>query len=133
MNTILIVEDDIILRENLRNFLSSEGYKVLIAENGLKAYQQVIRNSPDVVVSDIHMPYMDGIELMSTLRNDNKAKFTPFIFITADMEKPKMEEALANGAKDYITKPFDLDDLLQKVDQAVSKKTVPLLKIKRKK
>jgi CheY-like chemotaxis protein len=131
MNTVLIVEDDNILRENLCNFLSNEGYKVLIAENGLKAYQQVLRNSPDVIVSDIHMPYMDGLELMSILNKNNKTKSTPFIFITADIEKPKLEEALAGGAKEYITKPFELDDLLKKIDDVVDKNPEPQLKIKR--
>jgi CheY-like chemotaxis protein len=130
MNTILIVEDDIILRDNLKNLLLNEGYKVLIAENGLKAYQEAIKNNPDLIVSDMHLPYMDGYELMTTLRNESKTKSTPFIFITADIEKPKMSEALSKGAKEYITKPFDLDELLEKINKSVSINQIPTMKIK---
>ena len=133
MYKILIVEDDEILRDNLRSCLLTEGYHVLIAENGIKAYQIVLGNSPDLIISDIHMPYMDGIELMTTLHHENQTKYIPFIFITADIERPRMNEELSIGVKEYITKPFDLNELLQKIKRAISKNPVPELKIKIKK
>jgi PAS domain S-box-containing protein len=113
--TILIIEDDTILRENTAVFLKEKGYNVCVAEDGLKGVQIAIQQIPDLILCDITMPGMNGLELYKTIQQIKATATIPLIFITAKVEKEDIRAGMQLGADDYITKPFDLIELLQTI------------------
>lgn len=112
---ILIIEDDTILRENITDFLSEEGYLVTAAEDGLTGVKMAMSQIPDMILCDITMPGMDGLELFKTIQQLKTTSAIPLIFITAKSEKEDMRVGMQMGADDYITKPFDLNELRQTI------------------
>ena len=111
---ILLVEDDVNLLEGIASILEIEGYAVLTAENGVQALH-ILRNEtvmPDLVVSDIMMPYMTGTQLLREVRKESDWVAMPFIFLTAKGERADIQEARLLGVDDYVTKPYDPIDLL---------------------
>ncbi len=115
MYTILVIEDDADLRTNLEAILSGEGYKVLVAEDGLAGYDLAVIYLPDLIVADIYMPYCDGYELLNKLQNNPATAWIQFIFLTAKAEIKDIRKGMSIGADDYLTKPFDMDDLLDAI------------------
>jgi CheY-like chemotaxis protein len=115
MSTILVVEDDKSVRDNLNYLLSNEGYSVIQAEDGLEAFDFVSEAVPDLIISDIHMPNMGGFDLFKKLKNKTETDSIPVIFLTADTRLQKMQEGISLGAADYLTKPYDLEELLDAV------------------
>ena len=115
MCNILIVEDDKFVRDNLKYLLSNEGYKVVEAEDGSQAYQHISGELPDLIISDIHMPSMSGFDLFKKLKDKPETESIPLIFLTADTRLHQLQEGISLGAADYITKPYDLDELLDAV------------------
>ena len=122
METILVVEDEQYIRENLVDLLESEGYNVLSAENGESGYLSVKFNYPDLILSDIRMPKMDGLQFLNQLQKDPKTAPIPFIFLSAKVEMNEIREGMINGADDYITKPFKSEDVLLTVQSRLKKK-----------
>ncbi len=116
MAIVLCIEDEAHLREIIVEELEDEGYDVLEANNGREGLDMILRHRPDMVVSDITMPQMNGHELLLELR-ENHPKFAelPFIFLSALADKSQVIEGLELGADDYLTKPIDYDMLLVKV------------------
>ena len=117
MDTILIVEDDKAVRNNTEIFLKTEGFGVLTAANGLEALQIIDKSIPDLIISDIVMPYVDGIELYRRIQNQYINNFISFIFLTAKCDLASIREGLNLGVDDYITKPFDFRDLLTSIQK----------------
>jgi DNA-binding response OmpR family regulator len=115
MCKILVVEDDKLVRDNLNYLLSNEGYSVIQAEDGLKAFEYVSEAVPDLIISDIHMPKMSGFDLFKKLKNNTETESIPIIFLTADTRLQKMQEGISLGAADYLIKPYDLEELLDAV------------------
>ncbi len=115
--TILFVDDDESLREVTKYHLEQEGYKVLTAENGLAGFELFTKLNPDVVVSDISMPEMDGIQLLNKLKS--VAEDTMFIIVTAHGSVESAVEAMQIGASDYIEKPFSSDALKLSIKKAL--------------
>lgn len=111
MKTIMVIEDDNILRENTCDFLKEEGYNVISAEDGLVGLQQAISNQPDLILCDIMMPNMDGYDFYNTIQQIKSTATIPLIFLTAKTEKEDIRTGMHLGADDYITKPFDYNDL----------------------
>ncbi len=109
---ILIVEDNIPLLEGIRELLEFSGYDVLAAENGREALKILEKDTPDLIVSDIMMPEMDGFEFHEAVRKRPEFVEIPFIFLTAKGEKADVRRGKEIGADDYITKPFEDEDLL---------------------
>ncbi len=109
---ILIVEDNIPLLEGIRELLEFSGYDVLAAENGREALSILDNDTPDLIVSDIMMPEMDGYEFHAAVRERPEFVEIPFIFLTAKGEKADVRRGKEIGADDYITKPFEDEDLL---------------------
>jgi DNA-binding NtrC family response regulator len=101
---ILVVDDEAIIRDSLRDWLSDAGHFVLTAENGSQALEIIQREKPAVAIADLVMPGMDGIELMK--RTKELAADTMFIIITAYGSIPTAVAAVREGAYDYIEKPF---------------------------
>ena len=112
-NRILVVDDEQLIRENLSYILKKEGYEVEEAENGKTAYDKVINNAFDIVLTDIEMPVMKGTELLEKIRRIDLQ--TSVIIITAFGSLDTAITALRNGASDYILKPVEFDELLIKV------------------
>lgn len=108
--TILVVDDDESIRELLRLHLSSAGYDVWVAEDAIAAGHLVLRKVPDLIISDVNMPHMDGFEFIAALKADKSLPDIPVIFLTSVEESDYRGKAL--GAVGYVTKPVRADHLL---------------------
>jgi len=116
---LLVVEDEPNLLLGIRDILKLDGYEVITAQNGreaLEALHAIDGQLPDLIVSDIMMPQLDGIELLEEVRKHDNWVAIPFIFLTAKGEKSDVQRGKIMGVDDYLTKPFDADDLLVAVD-----------------
>jgi two-component system, sensor histidine kinase and response regulator len=122
VKTILIVEDEPNVRLNLVELLESEGYNVLSAKNGKDGYAMAISCEPDLILSDIRMPVLSGLELLKKLQDNIATAMIPFIFLTAKTELQDMREGMSNGADDYIAKPFQIEDVLNAIDSRLKKR-----------
>ncbi len=113
--SILVVDDQPINVQLLKRKLEREGLRVVTAYNGLEALDQVNRERPDLILLDVMMPDMDGLEVCQRLQANDATRGIPIIFITARTDKESKLEGLGVGAVDYITKPIDLDETLARV------------------
>lgn len=119
-NRILVVDDEQLIRENLSYILQKEGYDVEEAENGKTAYEKLVQNPFDIVITDIEMPLMKGTELLEKIRKIDLQ--TAVIVITAFGSLDTAIAALRNGATDYILKPVEFDELIIKVQRLLEMK-----------
>ncbi len=119
---ILVADDDALMRRSIRVNLEEAGYAVQTAATGEEAVAQVLAGSPDLVLLDIGLPGMDGLEALRTIRQEAPA--TPVIFVTARRRELDEIVGLELGADDYITKPFDMDVLLAHI-RAVLRRVSP--------
>jgi CheY-like chemotaxis protein len=122
--TILIVDDDPSIRELLRLHLSSAGYEVHVAADAIAAGYMVLRSPPDLIISDVNMPHMDGFEFIAALKADKSIPDIPVIFLTSLEEGNHRGRAL--GAVGYLTKPVRADYLLTMVAKHVAGGTHPI-------
>lgn len=116
MKTVLIVDDDVTLRTALVHYLENRGYGVLHAGSGLDGLTLFNQKHPDVVVSDVMMPKMDGLEFCRQLRNTRSGQLTPFIFLSSRGELDDRVEGHKMGADDYLVKPFEPRELVAKIE-----------------
>ncbi|KAB5487557.1 MULTISPECIES: response regulator [Flagellimonas] len=121
MTKILLVEDDTSLRENVEELLELSGFEVFTASNGKIAVEMARRELPDVVLCDIMMPEMDGYEVLEHLSSDESTKHIPFIFVSAKTERHEIRKGMNLGADDYLTKPFEEDELLGAIQTRLEK------------
>src|SRR5580693_6409480 len=112
---ILVVDDQPINVQLLKRKLEREKLEVLTANNGLEALEQVKNHKPDLILLDLMMPDMDGLEVCQRLQASSETRSIPVIFVTARPTKESKLEGLNLGAVDYITKPIDLDETLARV------------------
>ncbi len=112
MKTILLIEDNKEILENITEFLELEGYKIYFANNGKRGIELAKEWIPDLIICDVLMRDMDGHEVLHLLLDSAETHEIPFIFSTSMSEKINRAEALRLGADDYITKPFELEALL---------------------
>jgi DNA-binding response OmpR family regulator len=117
---ILLLEDDILFRESIEDFLDEEGYSVDSAGDFEEALDKSYESRYDLYILDINLPTSSGIELLKSLRDSGDN--TPSIFLTSNQTKDKLLEAYASGADDYLKKPVDLDELLYRIS-AILKRT----------
>ena len=108
---ILVAEDDRDSRELLSWILQKLGYQVVAAENGKEAWEVFRRGRFRLVISDVLMPELDGLELCRRIRKHQQSKYTYVIIITALIGKKDYLEGMEAGADDFVTKPFDPDEL----------------------
>ena len=120
MKKILVIEDTLNIRENIAEFLELKKYDVLTASDGAAALELIKAHHLDLVICDVKMPKMDGFELKRLLNGDVKLKAIPFIFLTAAAQKVDIEKGNALGAAAYLTKPFEMEELMQWVDQLLN-------------
>ncbi|MEL7436634.1 MAG: response regulator, partial [Chloroflexota bacterium] len=112
---ILVVEDDDGIRQIIVDVLEMASYTVAETTNGAEALAIVGSFKPDLIISDVNMPVMDGFELLLHLRTDSKTRSIPCIFLTAKVEKQDYRYGMSIGADDYLTKPFTAPELLSAV------------------
>lgn len=112
---ILIVDDELDALTALKRALESDNYNVVEATDGLSAIEKVKAENPDVVLLDLMMPEMDGIEACKHLKSDPKYKHIPIIMLTAKGEIDNKIEGIEMGADDYVTKPFNLHELKARI------------------
>lgn len=117
--TILIVDDN----KDMRTFISStleNEYEIIESANGKIAYQKIIESPPDLIISDILMPEMDGIQLNKLLKSNENTASIPFVFLTGRIEKSNRIKSIKEGADVYLTKPFDTEELKSHVQNLIS-------------
>src|SRR5678815_3062538 len=120
--TILVVEDDPNILNLVRLYLEKEGYSVVTAETGLDALSKVQEEHPQLVILDLMLPELDGLELCKRIRANPETSLLPVIMLTAKAEEADMVIGLELGADDYITKPFSPKALAARV-KAVFRRT----------
>ncbi|MBG8556261.1 response regulator [Hymenobacter guriensis] len=113
--TILLIEDNELIRENTAELLELAGYTVLTAENGKIGVEQALATRPDLVVCDIMMPVLDGYGVLQIFTQNPQLSGVPFIFLTAKTERTDLRRGMELGADDYLTKPFDEAELLSAI------------------
>jgi CRP/FNR family transcriptional regulator, polysaccharide utilization system transcription regulator len=121
MKKILIIEDNDDIRENLAEILDLAGYQTFTAENGKIGVEQAERILPDLILCDVMMPVLDGFGTLNILHKKPQTADIPFIFLTAKSEKADFRYGMNLGADDYITKPFESNELLQVVEMRLKK------------
>lgn len=119
MKTILLIEDNPNILENLTEYLELEGFKIIAAENGQKGLEMASSFQPDLIICDFYMPELNGREVFIKILENPLTHNIPFIFSTSMSEKVDREAALALGADEYIVKPFELDALLEIINQVL--------------
>ncbi len=121
MKRILLIEDDMALRENTAELLGLSGYHVTTAPNGKEGVALAMTTTPDIVICDIMMPMMDGYGVLRTLSEHEKTKYIPFIFLTAKTEHRDIRKGMDMGADDYLTKPFEEEELVSAIESRLAK------------
>ncbi|MBS5940090.1 response regulator transcription factor [Clostridium sp.] len=116
--SILVVEDDKAIRNFISATLEVHSYNCLIAENGEQAMLRVTSNKPDIIILDLGLPDIDGVEIIKKIRMWSNC---PIIVVSARSEDKDKIEALDSGADDYLTKPFSVDELLARIRVAIRK------------
>ena len=118
---ILIIDDDVGFRDLLRIHLSAAGYQVQVAEDGVTGGRALLANTPDLVVSDLNMPFLDGFELLSLLHSDPETASIPVIMLSGRSDGDTMAKAVELGAADFLTKPVTRDQLLESIEACLSR------------
>ena len=113
----MVVDDELEIRHLLSQFLTEEGYEVILASNGEEAIELAERENPQVILLDILMPGIDGIETCKRLKAGEKTRFIPIIMATALWDR--YMEAIEAGAEDVVTKPFNLTELSHRVKSII--------------
>jgi two-component system chemotaxis response regulator CheY len=122
--SILVVDDDPNMRELLRIHLSNAGYEVNVARDGVEAGYGLLRSRPDLIISDVNMPHLDGFEFVAAMRQEPRFHGIPVIFLTTAAEgEPRGREL---GAVGYVAKPVRADTLLSLVAAHMNGGRVPI-------
>ncbi|NLG72034.1 MAG: response regulator [Chloroflexi bacterium] len=116
---LLIVEDDIDIANMLKIYFTNQGYDVDTVLRGADALEKTRHNLPHLIILDIMLPDMDGFEVCQVLRTTTRTSHVPVIFLTQKDERSDKLQGLELGADDYITKPFDIDELKLRVQRAI--------------
>ena len=121
MKQLLLIEDNVEIRENTAEILELAGYKVQTAENGKVGVELALQQKPDLIICDIMMPVLDGYGVLHLLNKNPGLTGIPFIFLTAKAERSDFRKGMEMGADDYITKPFNDIELLNAVESRFKK------------
>lgn len=121
MKKVLFIEDDTVVRENTAELLEINDYEVVTAANGRAGVEMAKKELPDIIVCDIMMPEMDGYGVLQTLAQDDQTRFIPFIFLSAKTEHKDIRKGMELGADDYLTKPFEEEELVSAIESRLAK------------
>jgi len=123
MTKILVIEDEAPIRERVVKALTFEGYETFEGENGRQGLELARQHTPDLIIADVMMPELDGQAMVSVLRDEPDTRLTPIIMLTAMDQRVDQRRFMEIGVEDYITKPFDLEELLGAVETQLRKQT----------
>lgn len=118
---ILCVDDDKTTRKILSLYLKGKGYEVVTAENGLDALEKMGTENINLVVTDMNMPFMDGIELTKTLKADPNWQHVPILMVTTEADEEEKKRAAAAGVDDYLVKPANAEQITSSVKKILKK------------
>lgn len=121
MKQVLLIEDDSTLRENTAEILELENYNVITASDGMEGLEIAKRETPDIIICDIMMPKLDGYSVLENLSKTEHTKHIPFIFLSAKTERKDVRKGMNLGADDYITKPFEEEELITAIESRLAK------------
>jgi len=121
MKNILLIEDDQLLRNNTAELLREEGFHVYMAEDGLVGVQLTMRHFPDLILCDINLPNMNGYDFFKTIQQIRSTATIPLIYLSGRSDKEDLRTGMQLGAEDYITKPYDFDELLKVINTRLTK------------
>ena len=124
MKTILLIEDDAVLRENTAELLELSNHNVITASNGKSGVFMAKEHLPDIIMCDIMMPELDGYGVLKKLSKNEDTKFIPFIFLSAKTERQDVRKGMNLGADDYITKPFREEELIDAIKSRLAKSSI---------
>jgi CheY-like chemotaxis protein len=119
MKTVLVIEDNPDIRENTAEILELSGFQVVTACNGREGLSMATAPVPDIILCDLMMPHMDGYDVILQLKSNPLTASIPFVCLTAKVEKHELKLAMDLGARAYIRKPFDADDLVRTVNNCL--------------
>jgi DNA-binding response OmpR family regulator len=118
---ILIIDDDVGFLDLLRIHLSAAGYEVQVADDGVTGGRALLSQMPDLIVSDVNMPFLNGFELLSLLRSEASTASIPVILLSGRSDGDTMAKAVTLGAADFLTKPVTRDQLLESVEACLAR------------
>ncbi|MDT3739809.1 MAG: response regulator [Candidatus Kapabacteria bacterium] len=121
MVRILVIEDEEDIQANIQDLLEIHGYEVITANDGKSGIDKVLSSNPDLIICDINMPVMNGLDLIKELRQYPEFYTIPFLFLTANVSKDSVRTGMGLGADDYITKPYKSSELIQAVEIRIEK------------
>ena len=133
MPNILIVEDDEIMLKAIRNILNKDGYTVISAKDGKEAFEKLENAEYDIVVTDLMMPYANGLEIVSRIRTDDSKKDVGVIVVSSVGNEETITEAFRLGADDYLKKPIMAGELLIRIRKLLANKSSESMKFVTKK
>ena len=119
--TLLVVDDDPVIQKLLQVNFEMEGYQVVLAGDGIEAIEKAREVGPDLIVMDVMMPRMDGLEAAGQLKADAATASIPIIILSAKAQEVDVKAGRATGADEYMTKPFDPLELLERVAALISR------------
>jgi DNA-binding response OmpR family regulator len=118
---IQVIEDEVNIRENIQELLEAKGYQVRVSANGKQGVLDAIDFKPHLIVCDVMMPKMDGYKVLEYIRKTSIIQNTPFIFLTARVDKNDVRQGMDLGADDYLTKPFTYKELLKAIESRLKR------------
>jgi DNA-binding response OmpR family regulator len=118
---VLVIDDDPVILELLRVNFEIEGFEVVVAADGVEGLAKASGAKPDVILSDIMMPRMDGLEVVARLKAGAATRHIPIILLSAKAQNAEVQQGLDAGADDYVTKPFDPLELIDRVNAVLAK------------
>ena len=121
-SSVLLIEDDLVLAENIQELLELSGYRVSLAHEGKTGLKKAFKELPDVIISDIMMPQIDGYDVYQALQQNRFTRNIPFIFLSAKANPADVRRGMNLGADDYITKPFNEEDLILALEKRIFKR-----------
>ena len=121
MAKVLVIDDDVGLLDLLRVHLKNAGHAVRTASDAADGIRAILADPPELILSDVGMPYLDGMELLRALRSDALTRKIPVIFLTGRADDDTLVRAHQLGVDDYLTKPIQSEELLSSIDRALRK------------
>lgn len=121
MKKILLIDDEASLRDNIVEVLTLEGYDVIPSADGRDGFEKAVNLLPDIILCDVMMPVMDGIEMFSKIKENELTKNIPFVFLTALVDRFDIKKGQELGADDYLAKPFTIESLLKTINTHLGK------------
>ena len=122
MPNILVIEDDDIMLKAIKNILNKDGFNVVTAKDGKEAFEMLDTATYDIVITDLMMPYANGLEVVSKLRSDNDKRNVGIIIVSSVGNEETITEAFRLGADDYLKKPIMAGELLIRIRKLIANK-----------